>query len=107
MTSEVNWALKISDVLTYSASAAIVIFFLNPRSGELRTQKLKSHLMRTQCLKVFPVKPGVGQYFAVHATLTSSPTAALNGNLGSVVTVPSLPTAALNRDLGSVATIPS
>ena len=42
-----------------------------PRSGELRTQKLKSHLMRTQSLEVFPLKPGVGQYIAMRATLTS------------------------------------
>ena len=34
----------------------------SPRSGELRTQKLKSHLVRTQSLKVLPFKPGVGQY---------------------------------------------
>ena len=42
-----------------------------PRSGELRTQKLKSHLMRTQSLKILPLKPGVGQYKAIHATLTA------------------------------------
>ena len=41
-----------------------------PRSGELRTQKLKSHLVRTQSLNVLPLKPGVGQYIAIHATLT-------------------------------------
>ena len=29
-------------------------------SGELRTQKLKSHLLRTQTLRVLPLKPGVG-----------------------------------------------
>ena len=39
------------------------------RSGELRTQKLKSHLLRTQILKVLPLNPGVGQYS--HATLTA------------------------------------
>ena len=44
---------------------------LTSRSGELRTQKLKSHLMRTQSLKVLPLKPGVGQYIAMHATLTA------------------------------------
>ena len=44
---------------------------LCPRSGELRTHKLKSHLMRTQSLKVVPLKPGVGQYIAMHATLTA------------------------------------
>ena len=40
-------------------------------SGELRTQKLKSHLVRTQSLNVLPFKPGVGQYIAIHATLTA------------------------------------
>ena len=43
----------------------------SPRSGELRTQKLKSHLLRTQSLNVLPLKPGVGQYIAIHATLTA------------------------------------
>ena len=42
-----------------------------PRSGELRTQKLKSPLMRTRTLKVVPLKPGVGQYIAMHGTLTA------------------------------------
>ena len=40
------------------------------RSGEMRTQKLKSHLVRTQSLNVLPLKPGVGQYIAIHATLS-------------------------------------
>ena len=40
-------------------------------SGELQTQKLKSHLVRTQSLNVLPLKPGVGQYIAIHATLTA------------------------------------
>ena len=42
-----------------------------PRSGELRTQKLKSHLVRTQSLNVLPLKSGVSQYIAIHATLTA------------------------------------
>ena len=37
---------------------------------ELRTQKLKSHLTRTQSLNVLPFKPGVGLYIAIHATRT-------------------------------------
>ena len=41
------------------------------RNGELQTQKLKSHLVRTQSLHVLPLKPGVGQYIAIHATLTA------------------------------------
>ena len=44
---------------------------LLPRSGELWTQKLKSHLVRTQSLKVLPLESGVGQYIVVHATLTA------------------------------------
>ena len=40
-----------------------------PHSGELWTQKLESHLVRTQDLNVLPLKPGVGQYIAIHATL--------------------------------------
>ena len=46
-------------------------FLVRPRSGELRTQKLKSQLVRTQSLNVLPLKPGVGQYTAIHATLTA------------------------------------
>ena len=40
-------------------------------SGELWMQKLKSHLLRTKKLKVLPLEPGVGQYIAIHATLTA------------------------------------
>ncbi len=45
--------------------------FGTARSGELRMQKLKSHLVRTQSLNVLPFTPGVGQYIAIHATLTA------------------------------------
>ena len=44
---------------------------VEPCNGELRTQKLKSHLMRTQSLNVLPLKPRIGQYIAIHATLTA------------------------------------
>ena len=44
---------------------------MSPRSGKLRTQKLKSHLVRTQSLNVLPLKPGVGQYIGIDATLTA------------------------------------
>ena len=40
-------------------------------SGKLRTQKLKSHLVITQSSNVLPLKPGVGQYVVIHATLTA------------------------------------
>ena len=42
-----------------------------PRSGELRTQKLKSHLERTHSLNILLLKPRVGQYIAIHATITA------------------------------------
>ena len=45
------------------------IISTDTRIGELRTQKLKSHRLRTQSLKVLPLKPRVGQHITVHATL--------------------------------------
>ena len=42
-----------------------------PRSAELRTQKLRSRLVRTQSLDVLPLKPGLSQYIATHATLSA------------------------------------
>ena len=44
---------------------------LDSPSGQLLTQKLKSHLVRTQNLNVLPLKPGIGQSIAIHATLTA------------------------------------
>ena len=41
------------------------------RSGELRTQKLKFHLVRTQSSNVLLLKRGVGQYIAIHAALSA------------------------------------
>ena len=48
-----------------------VLAVANPRSGELRTQKLKSHLVRTHSLNVLPLKTGAGQYIATHTTITA------------------------------------
>ena len=42
-----------------------------PRSKELRTEKLKSHLWRTQSFNFLPLEPGVVQYIAIHATPTA------------------------------------
>ena len=47
------------------------VLHTNSRSGKLRTQKFKFHLMRTQGLKVLPLKPEIGQYIAMHARLTA------------------------------------
>ena len=52
-------------------SSCLLVTVSMPRSGELRTQKLKSHLARTQSLNVLPLKPEVSQYIAVHASLTA------------------------------------
>ena len=46
-------------------------FFLVDLFWFPQTQKLKSHLVRTQSLNILPLKPGVGQYIAIHATLTA------------------------------------
>ena len=43
----------------------------SPRSGELRTQKLKSRLLRTQTLNVLSLKPGAGQYIATRVKVTA------------------------------------
>ena len=48
---------------------ALLVLGIRPRTGELRTQKLKSHLPRIQSLKVLPLKTGKDQYLAIHATL--------------------------------------
>ena len=58
-------------VLSFFLSFLPLLLLLLPRSGELRTQKLKSHLVRTQSLNVLPLKPEVSQYIAIHATLTA------------------------------------
>ena len=53
------------------AAILVSVPVLTSRSGELRMQKLKSHLVRTQSLNVLPFKPRVDQYIAIHATLTT------------------------------------
>ena len=60
--------LKIANKKNSVCSAVQKISSGQPHSGELWTQKLKSHLVRTQSLKVLPLKPGVGQYIAINAT---------------------------------------
>ena len=66
---------KMKDIDEYAMKIHIYTYCINTylgnRSGELRTQKLKSHLVRTQSLNVLSLKPGVGQYIAIHATLTA------------------------------------
>ena len=57
----------ISALLVFST-----IYLFMPRSGELRTPKLKSHLVKTQSFNFLPLKPAVGQYIAtIHAMLTA------------------------------------
>ena len=64
----------IKSILTVSVFMLHITFVWKmalSRGGERRTQKLKSHLVRTQSLNVLPLKPGVGEYIAIHATLTA------------------------------------
>ena len=44
---------------------------INPAVGSCGCRNLKSHLVRIQSLNVLHLKPGVGQYIAIHATLTA------------------------------------
>ena len=46
-------------------------FFFFPCSGELQTQKLRSHLLRTPNSKLFRLKPGVSQYTAMFSKPTA------------------------------------
>ena len=57
--------------LTHSNINLLLSPSLSPSSRELWMQKLKSHLVRTQNLNVLPLKPIVGQYLAIYATLTA------------------------------------
>ena len=45
--------------------------FRNVLPEAIFAQTLKSHLLRAQSLQVLPLKPGVGQYIAIHAMLTA------------------------------------
>ena len=47
------------------------LFAFYPRSGELRTQKLMSHLLRKTELKDSPFEAWSRYYIAIHATLTA------------------------------------
>ena len=62
-----TFLLRKHSVLLFLESLAVAC----PRSEELRTPKLKSHLVRTRNLNILPLKPGVGQCIAIHATLTA------------------------------------
>ena len=62
----------ISALLVLSTIYLFLKVSLNgPRSGELRTQKLKSHLVRRQSLNLLPLKPGLGQCIVMHTTPTA------------------------------------
>ena len=50
----------------------LFFFFIpEPCSGVLWTQKFKTHLLRTQSSDVLVLKPGVGQYIAMHTMPTA------------------------------------
>ena len=42
-----------------------------PAVGSCGRRNLKSYLVRAQSLNVFPLRPKVGQYIVIHATLTA------------------------------------
>ena len=47
------------------------MFLTAQQWGTADAEEVKSRLMRTQSLKVLPLKPGVGQYIAMHTRLTT------------------------------------
>ena len=53
----------------FTGAACYCVFV--PRSGVLRTQKLKTRLLRTQSSKLLPFKPGTGPYITMHARPTA------------------------------------
>ena len=57
--------------LSYTPYAGFCLVVSRSCSGKLQTQKLMSHLLSTQSLKVLPLNPGVGQYIAIHVTPTA------------------------------------
>ena len=65
------WQLRLTGRMSSKFIYYHIFITTITRSGELRTQKLKSHLVRTQSLNVPPLKPGVGQNIGIHATLTA------------------------------------
>ena len=60
---------QISSEISFPQAVTPLSYTSEPHSREFKTQKLKSHLMRTQSLKVLPFKSRVGQYIAMYATL--------------------------------------
>ena len=62
---KLSWQLSVFSL----SSSGLTFAWLVSRSGELQTQKLKSHLVRTQSINVLPLKPGAGQDIAIPATL--------------------------------------
>ena len=48
----------------------VVFVIVSPQWGAADAE-IKSHLVRTQSLNVLPLKPGVSQYIAIHATLAA------------------------------------
>ena len=64
-----RWSLDEDAVLP--AVILCLLFGSSESLQELRMQKLKVLLVRTQNFNILPLKPGVGQYIAMHATLTA------------------------------------
>ena len=67
------WKSILTTCRTRNTGSFLFVLSLSlPGSGELRMQKLKSHLLKTQSLKGLPLKPGVGQHIAMYATFTAT-----------------------------------
>ena len=59
------WRLQLSIFFFTSRLLELyTVLYINPRSWELRTQKIKFHLVRTQSLNVLPLKPTEGPVYS-------------------------------------------
>ena len=57
--------------IVIALAIAVLLLLLLPCSKVLRTQKLKTHPLRTKSSKIFPLKPDVGRNIATHALPTA------------------------------------
>ena len=64
------WTVRLAGSVWTRRLHTVEVALPSPRFGALRTQKLKSHLLRTQSSKVLPLKPGTGPYTDTRATPT-------------------------------------
>ena len=70
--SDANVNMHLRHTLSLSPPPTSARFCLSPRQWGAADAEMKvPFIENTESLKVLPLKPGVGQYIAMHATLTA------------------------------------